>query len=231
MGNANYTDAEKALIAVDSIIFGMRKGKLQLLIFKREVEPLKGHWSLLGAFIRPDESAPEAARRILEELTGMRDIYMEQLHCFTSPDRDTGGRVISIAYWSLIKLTDDQQEFNIEGHQARWVSIDALPELILDHGEMVRMAMKRLRERARFYPVSVELLPNEFTIKQILEVYEGIFGRPIDDRNFRKRLLNSGMVEKSGRKDMSTSKKGSFLYRFNSETYKKLQEVGYNFEF
>jgi len=228
MGNADYT---KALIAVDCIIFGMREGKLQLLLFKREIEPLKGDRSLIGSFIQPEESASEAAKRVLEELTGLTEIYAEQLHCFTRPNRDIGGRVISIAYWSLIKIAEKQQEFNVEGHQARWHPLNSLPKLILDHGDMVQMAITKLRERARFYPVSVELLPNEFTLRQILKVYEAIFGRELDDRNFRKRLLNSGAVEKSGRKDMSTSKKGSFLYKFNPEVYEQLRKEGYDFGF
>ncbi|MCB0496810.1 MAG: NUDIX hydrolase [Cyclobacteriaceae bacterium] len=227
----NYNNAEPQLIAVDCIVFGVEDNQLQLLIFKREVEPLAGEWSLLGSFVKPNEDVSAAAKRVLEELSDLKDIYMEQLHCYGNVDRDSGGRVISIAYWSLIRVNQTHEEFHAENHIAKWVPIDQIPKLVLDHGKMVEDAIEHLRERARFHPVGFELLPEEFTIPQLLKVYEAIFDHKIDDRNFRKKLLKSDLLIQLPKKDKTTSKKGSFLYKFNQETYERLLQSGYNFEF
>lgn len=226
-----YINASPILVAVDCIIFGVKDNELQLLVFKREVEPLAGHWSLVGDFIKKDESIDLAAKRVLEELTGLTDIYMEQLHSFGDIERDLGDRVISIAYWSLIKIDQLDLEFKIENHESKWVAFNKIPELVLDHEKMVTTAVERLREKARFHPIGFELLPKEFTLPQLLTVYEAIFNRGIDDRNFRKKILKSGLLDRLDKKDKSTSKKGSFLYKFNHNTYRKLQEEGYNFDF
>lgn len=226
-----YQQAEPILTAVDCIIFGVDGNELKLLIFKREVEPLAGEWSLLGSFVKKDEHVADAAKRVLFELTGFDDIFMEQLHCFGNRDRDPGGRVISIAHWSLIRVDQAHQEFSVENHEAKWVSINEIPQLTLDHGKMVQMAIDNLQEKARFHPIGFELLPKKFSIPQLLKVYEAIFFRSIDDRNFRKKIINSGLLTQLPEKDMSTSKKGSFLYEFNEEMYEKLQKDGYNFQF
>lgn len=227
----HYSNAQPILVAVDCIIFGVKNNELQLLIFKREVEPLAGQWSLIGDFVQEGEPADQAAGRILAELTGLKDIYMEQLHCFTKPDRDPGGRVISLAYWSLIRIDQFGLDFKIENHESKWIPFNKIPPLILDHSEMVEKAITSLREKARFHPIGFELLPHEFTIPQLLMVYEAIFNREMDDRNFRKKMIKSGLLEQLDKKDKTTSKKGSYLYRFNHEVYRKLQEEGYNFDF
>lgn len=226
----NYEDIKPILTAVDCIIFGVQDNRLKLLIFKREVEPLAGKWSLLGAFVKNDESADQAASRILFELSGLNGIYMEQLRTFSCVNRDPGGRVISIAYWSLIRVDQSEMEFNVRNHKAKWVFIDDIPDLVLDHKEMVQLAIQNLRERAKFHPVGFELIPQKFTLNQLLKVYEAIFNRPIDDRNFRKKILKSGLLTKLPEKDMSTSKKGSFLYKFNKKMYQKLSKEGYSFD-
>ena len=226
-----YEHGRPILIAVDCIIFGVQENMLKLLIFKREVEPFAGQWSLLGSFVDPDESVSAAAERVLFELTGLQDIYMEQLNCFGAVDRDAGARVISVAHWSLIRVDQNHLEFSVRNHEAKWISIDEVPELVLDHRDMVMMAIERLQERAKFHPIGFELLPEEFTLPQLLKVYEAIFAHEIDDRNFRKKLLNSDLLTRLPKKDKSTSKKGSYLYKFNQETYRKLSKDGYNFGF
>ncbi|GAA0879604.1 NUDIX domain-containing protein [Algoriphagus jejuensis] len=226
-----YEDVKPMLTAVDCIIFGIQETKLKLLVFKREVEPFAGCLSLLGRFVKVEESVSEAAERILFELTGLENIYMEQLHCFGRFDRDPGGRVVAIAYWSLIRVDQNHLEFNVRSHETKWISIDRISELVLDHGEMAELAIANLREKARFRPIGFELLPEEFTLRQLLMVYEAILDHPIDSRNFRKKLLNSGLLIPLTKKDKSTSKKGSFLYKFNQETYQKLSQEGYSFGF
>lgn len=227
----HYDNVEPILIAVDCIIFGVEDNNLKLLTFKREVEPLAGEWSLIGAFVKQNEHVDDAAKRILLELTGIDNIYMEQLHCFGNVNRDPGGRVISVAYWSLIKSDEFDREFKVQNHEAKWIGIDEVPSLILDHNNMVQQAVRNLQERAKFHPIGFELLPEEFTLPQLLKVYEAIFGRSIDDRNFRKKILKSGLLDRLPKKDKSTSKKGSYLYKFNHEQYEKLQDEGYNFGF
>ncbi|MEO1099178.1 MAG: NUDIX domain-containing protein [Bacteroidota bacterium] len=225
-----YLGAEPILVAVDCIVFGFDGSKLKLLIFKREVDPLAGRWSLIGSFVKKNEGITEAASRVLSELSGIEDIYMEQLHCYGNPQRDSGARVISVAYWSLIKVDPNRTNFHIKNHISTWIDIDAMPGLVLDHSKMVIMAINRLKERAMHKPIGFELIPEIFTLPQLLNVYEAIFQRDIDDRNFRKKIMKSGLLIKTDYKDKSTSKKGSFLYKFNDKRYKELSEIGYNFE-
>ncbi|WP_026969042.1 NUDIX hydrolase [Algoriphagus terrigena] len=226
-----YEDVKPLLTAVDCIIFGVQGTELKLLVFKREIDPFAGCLSLLGRFVKVDEGINEAAGRILFELTGLENIYMEQLHCFGRVDRDPGGRVVAIGYWSLIRVDQNHMEFNVRSHETMWISIDRISELVLDHSEMAELAISNLREKARFKPIGFELLPEEFTLGQLLTVYQAIFDHPIDDRNFRKRMLKSELLIPLPKKDKSTSKKGSFLYKFNQETYHRLSKEGYNFGF
>ncbi|MEM8568141.1 MAG: NUDIX domain-containing protein [Bacteroidota bacterium] len=226
-----YPSAEGLLVAVDSIIFGVRDNQLNVLLFEREVEPLAGNWSLVGSFVKKNEDVEKAASRILKTLTGLENLFMEQLYTFGNVNRDPGGRVLSIAYWSLIRIDQNNLKVSVKNHKAKWVPLNKLPKLILDHNEMVKKAIKHLREQARFHPVGFELLPKEFTLVQLKLVYEAIFDVRIDDRNFRKKILNSGLLTGLNKKDMSTSKKGSFLYSLNEERYRLLQQRGYNFDF
>ncbi len=229
--NASYQTAEGILVAVDSVIFGVRESKLNLLVFEREVAPLAGSWSLIGSFVGKDEDVDEAAKRILNDLTGLKDIFMEQLYCFGQVNRDPGGRVLSIVYWSLIRIDQNNLRFSAKNHRTKWVPLNEVSNLVLDHKQMVENAITHLRERARFRPIGFELLPKKFTLSQLKNVYEAIFDTKIDDRNFRKKILNSELLIKLEKKDMSTSKKGSFRYVFNEKRYLLLQKKGYNFDF
>ena len=161
----------------------------------------------------------------------MEDLFMRQLHCFGATERDPGGRVVSVAYWSLVKIDQNNIKLSMADHDAQWVDFRHVPELILDHGDMVQMAIQQLRKEALFYPVGFELLPKEFTLRQLLNVYEAIFDVHIDDRNFRKKILRSGLLTDLQKKDKSTSKKGSFLYCFNQDRYQQLLEEGFHFDF
>lgn len=230
-GIGQYSAAPSHHLAVDCIIFGVEGDTLKLLLFKREIEPLAGEWSLLGSFVKDGESVDDAAHRVLVELTGIKDIYMEQLHCFGDVGRDPGGRVVSVGYWSLIKIDQAHHSFEVDDHVAEWVSIHEVPDLILDHNHMVELAKRRLRERARFYPIGIELVPEEFTLLQLFGVYQAIYDRPLDERNFRKKIQKSGLVEQLAKKDKTTSRKGSFLYKFDWETYQRLQEEGADLAF
>ena len=227
--NEFYTGVEKLLVAVDCIIFGFEKQHLKLLLFKRKVEPFQGEWSLIGSFVKPDENVDAAAARVLEECTGLKDIYLDELAVYGDLNRDIGGRVISIAHYALIRI--NEQEKNIsEKYEAKWFDIEDVPSLMLDHSIMVERALGRLRRKTKTQPIGFQLLPEQFTIPQLKSLYDGIFQKNLDKRNFRKKALAMGILEKLDKKDKSTSKKGAFLYRFNKKKYEKLAAKGFNFD-
>lgn len=215
-------------VAVDSIIFGFDQGELKLLIHKRQFEPAKGEWSLFGGFVRNGESLDEAASRILGELTGLKNIYMEELQTYGEMDRDPAGRVISVAYYALIPA-GDFTEAGKSKSGAQWVSLKDLPPLIMDHGTMVEKGLRRLKRRASSQPIGFELLPGEFTMPQLQTLYEAIYQSELDKRNFRKKILAMDVLIKLETKDKSSSRKGAFLYRFDQKKYEKLVNGGYNF--
>lgn len=224
-----YKIKEKMYVATDCIIFGFHEGKLKLLVFERKVAPLAGSWSLIGSFVRLDEDLDAAGRRVLEETTGLKDVFMQQLKTYGKKDRDPGYRCMSVAQYALIRI-DEYSEELVEENGARWYEIDHLPLLVLDHNQMVHDALGRLKENARHKPIGFELLPEKFTIPQLQALYEAIYQRELDTRNFRKKVLSFNVLEKLDEKDRSSSKRGAFLYKFNSENYQKLLKAGYNFE-
>lgn len=224
-----YSGAEKLLLAVDCIIFGFDNRKLKLLLFKRKVAPFQGEWSLIGSFIRPAESVRAAASRVLEESTGLLNVYLEELGSFGEIDRDPGARVISIAHTALIRISEHEHQL-MDQFQAQWFEVDAIPQLILDHNEMVTQALVTLRHKARYQPLGFELLPEKFTIPQLKTFYDAIYQKELDRRNFRKRILSMGILKKLEEKDKTSSKKGAFLYQFDQSKYQELSAQGINFE-
>ena len=224
-----YKGAPKILVATDCIVFGFDEGVLKLLVFKRRVDPLSGEWSLIGSFVDKDESITDAARRVLLKFTGLENISLEELRTYSDVDRDPGGRCICIAQYALIRIADYDRG-QVEKNGARWFTFEELPDLVLDHNDMVAEALDRLRQRARHRPIGFELLPEKFTIPQLQKLYEAIYQRTLDDRNFRKKLLSFGLLIKLDEKDRTGSKKGAFFYRFDHEKYAKLEESGFDFE-
>ncbi|MFW5832083.1 MAG: NUDIX hydrolase [Prolixibacteraceae bacterium] len=226
-----YSTYDKLLVAVDSIIFGFdEEGReLKLLILKRKFEPAKGKWSLMGGFTNKNESLDDAARRIVLQLTGLDNVYMEQLYAFGEPERDPGGRIISVAYFSLIRI-DEYDRQRVKKYGACWVALSNLPELIFDHNEMTTKALRKLRIRARTQPIGFELLPDKFTIPQLQGLYEAIYQQPFDKRNFRRKILSMGFLEKLDEKEKESSKKGAFYYRFNQQKYHELLQKGFDFK-
>jgi len=223
-----YKKQHKLLVATDCIVFGFDQGLLKLLVFKRRIAPLDGHWSLIGSFVNEDESVTDAARRILMQFTGLEDVFLNEHKVYSDVHRDTGDRCISIGQYALIRI-DDYSEELVEKHGAKWFSFDELPDLVLDHNDMVLDALEGLRTTARRRPIGLELLPEKFTIPQLQSLYEAIYQRPLDNRNFRKKLLSFGLLIKLDEKDKTTSKKGAFLYTFDYAKYKVLEESGFYF--
>ncbi len=223
-----YSLEERQLVAVDCVVFGFDNQELKLLLIKRNMEPGKGMWSLMGGFPKHDEGLYQAAERVLTQLTGLKNVYLEQLFVYGDVDRDPGERVVSVAYCSLIKIEDYDKDL-VKENNACWQPVSNIPDLVFDHGEMVGKAMKRLRRRARIQPIGFELLPEKFTMPQLQSLYEAIFQKELDKRNFCKKILSMGLLDKLDEKDRFSSKKGAFLYRFNPEKYQELVSKGFYF--
>ena len=213
-----YSGVQKAFVSVDIIVFGFEDNKLKLLIGKRQMDPGRGEWSLYGGFVGAKESVDEAARRVLFERTGLKNLYMKQVHTFGAIDRDPGERVISVAYCALINVKD--YDINLlEEHGVQWVELNKMPLLYSDHNDMVKRAITLLRRRINTEPLSFNLLPDLFTLTQLQHVYEAVLGEEIDKRNFRKRIKSIDFIEKTELIDKLTSKRGAALYRFNKRLY------------
>ena len=229
--HTNYSNRERFLVAVDCIIFGfdLDQEKLKLLLFKRKVQPLKGQWSLIGSFIKKDMTLEESAKQVLLESTGLDNIFLEELKTYSNVNRDPGERVISVGYFSLIRRNELDNQ-NADTFDTKWFSLDEIPELILDHGTMVNDAIDRLKERLLRSPIGLNLLDEKFTLPQIQTLYESIYQKKLDNRNFRKKLLSFNMLTKTDEKDKTNSKRGAFLYTFNKESFDKFIAKGFQFE-
>jgi ADP-ribose pyrophosphatase YjhB (NUDIX family) len=225
-----YSGHPRHLIAVDCIVFGydILEKEIRLLLIKRSFEPARGKWSLAGGFVREKESLYEAACRILFQLTGLRDVYMEQSFTYGHIQRDPGARVISTTYSALIKIQDIDRKLK-ELNGAQWQSLARLPRLIFDHRDMVDRALTELRMQVKVKPVGFALLPEKFTLVQLQDLYEAIYQRNIDKRNFRKKILSMNILEKLDEKERETSKKGAFYYKFNKERYEVHKREGFDF--
>lgn len=225
MARIEYKEHDRFLLAVDCIIFGFDGVHLKALLVKRALEPEVGKWSLMGGFAKNDESVDQAAERILFTLTGLEKIYMEQLHCFGDIGRDPGGRVVSVAYFALIKIEESSAEL-LETHYAKWVDLRNLPALVFDHKQMIRLAKERLQQKVSNHPIGFELLPDKFTLQQLQGLYEAIFETSFDKRNFTRKILSLGILQRLDEKERTSSKKGAFYYVFDKKKYKQLEHEG-----
>jgi len=223
-----YNSHDRLLVAVDCIIFGFDGKELKALLIKRSFEPEKGRWSLMGGFVGKDESADDAAGRVRLQLTGLGNVYMEQLHCFSDVDRDTAGRVISIAYFALINIANYSEQLQPE-HEAKWFSLAKTPSLIFDHQRMVELAKERLKQKVANHPIGFELLPEKFTLPQLQNLYEAIYEESLDKRNFTRKVLSLGILNKLNEKEKESSRKGAFYYIFDKAKYAKLHNEGVKF--
>ncbi|WNH09198.1 NUDIX hydrolase [Thalassobellus suaedae] len=213
-----YIPEDKVFLAVDCIIFGFDDEDLKVLLIQRDFEPKKGKWSLLGGFLKQTETLDDAAARILYRLTGMRDIYMEQLYSFSDIDRDPVERTISTSYYAIVNI-ENQNEKLVESHNAKWFSFSEAPSLIFDHDAMLDKAIRRLRRRTSINPIGFELLPEKFTMRQLQKLYEAILDKKLDKRNFVNKIRSMDILIKLDKKDMTSSTKGSYLYMFDQEKY------------
>lgn len=217
-------------LSTDCVIFGFDNSQLKVLLIKLAVEPGKGLWALPGSNILQDEDLDSAARRVLNELTGLDNLYMEQFHSFGKVNRFPLFRVITITYFALVKIEDYSPEPGPKVSDAQWFSVNKLPKLPFDHKEIIESANKRLKQRVRIKPIGFELLPKKFTLTQIQNLYETILGIKLDIRNFRKKILGLNMLKDLNELQKGVPHRAPKLYKFDKRAYNKLKEKGFNFE-
>ncbi len=225
----SYANKEKFYVAVDCVIFGYEDHQIKLLLYKRDFEPEKGKWSLMGGFLQNHETLDGAAYRVLARITGLRNLYMEQMYAFSEIQRDPAARVLSVGYFALINSLEYDQAL-LKKHGNEWFSLEDLPNLIFDHRAMVDKALIKLRNRAKNQPIGFELLPKNFTITQLKNLYEAIYQCALDPANFRRKLLAMGLLDILPLKDKKNSRKGAYLYAFNQKKYEKLTANGFSFQ-
>lgn len=215
-----YDKHPKFHVAVDCIIFGFNKDGLSLLLLKRNMEPFMGEWSLMGGFVQTGESVDDAAKRVLKEYTGLDQVYMQQVGAFGDVNREPNERVISVAYYALININDYDKQL-VEEHNGYWAGINDLPNLLFDHLQMVEQARDLMKKKASREPIGFNLLPELFTLTQLQNLYEAIYGYAIDKRNFRKKVADMDFIEQTEFIDKASSRRGARLYKFNDKTYSK----------
>ena len=216
-------------VTTDCVIFGFDGTKLNVLLIERGIEPFKGCWAFPGGFIKMDESAEDGAKRELFEETGLKTAYIRQFHAFSAPNRDPRERVITIAYYALVRLSDVKA--GDDAAKAQWFPIDEVPSLAFDHDLILRHATMELRKQIHFEPIGFELLPEKFTMKQLQHLYEAILSVKFDRRNFYNKMRKLGLLTELSEKVPMSNKKEAFLYKFNPESYAELKEKGFRLEF
>src|ERR1043165_7366500 len=220
----------RAALTVDCVVFGFDEGELKVLLIQRALEPFKGRWALPGGFVRVDETLDEAARRELAEEAGLKDVFLEQLYTFGAVDRDPRERVVSAAYYALVKLAAHETKAATDATDARWFPLSQVPKLAFDHAGILATGMARLKSKVRYQPIGFELLPPKFTLSQLQHLYEAVLETELDKRNFRKKVLSFGLLVPLKETEMSGRHRPAQLFSFNTDKYEKLKKRGFNFE-
>jgi len=217
-------------ITVDCVVFGLDDDDLKILLIQRDLEPFRGQWALPGGFVKLDENLEETARRELFEEAGLANIFLEQLYTFGEVHRDPRERVITVAYFALVNIKDHQVRAATDAAEVAWFSVADLPTLAFDHDAIYETALARLKGKVRYQPIGFELLPDKFTLSQLQHLYETILERPLDKRNFRKKILKMGVLLELDEIQRDVAHRAARLYRFDQHSYEELVEKGFNFE-
>lgn len=213
---------ERPSVTVDVVMMTIRQRDLQVLLVKRRSWPFEGMWAIPGGFIHMDESLEEAAKRELEEETGVRDVYLEQLYTFGDLGRDPRTRVITVVYFALLDAERLQIKAADDAAAVGWFSVYNLPPLAFDHAKILQYTLNRIRGKLDYTTIAFNLLPEQFTLRELQRVYEIILHRKLDKRNFRKKILSTGILEDTGAKKMEGTHRPARLYRFNPAAEAKL---------
>jgi 8-oxo-dGTP diphosphatase len=220
----------KSAFSVDNVIFGFDEGDLKVLLIKRGAEPYKGKWALPGDLVYPNEDLDAAAARVLEELTGLRDVYLEQVKAFGAVNRHPLGRVITVAHYSLIRISKYLVTPASFAQKARWHSIREVTELAFDHDQILKACFHRLKQQVRYRPIGFELLPPKFTLTELQHLYEAILETELDKRNFRKKILSMNLLIDLNETQEGVAHRPAKLYEFDRDLYERLVEEGFSFE-
>jgi 8-oxo-dGTP diphosphatase len=207
----------KILLTTDIVLFTIQQERLKVLLVRRASEPYKGSWALPGGFVQEGESLAECARRELLEETGVDEAYLEQLYTFGDPDRDPRGRVVTVAYFALVRSDDLILEAATDADAAAWFPVDELPDLAFDHAEILQVARERLSAKVEYSTIAFQFLPEEFTLGQAQDVHEAVLGHSLDKRNFRAALKARGLVKGTGRKFQDGPHRPAELFRLVSD--------------
>lgn len=216
-------------LTVDCVVFGYDEEALRVLLIQRGAPPFEGRWALPGGFVQIDESVDDAALRELQEETGVSRLYLEQLYTFGAVDRDPRERVVTVAYFALVKMSDHKVRAATDTRDAAWFAVDDLATLAFDHDRIIEVALDRLRAKVRYRPIGFELLPRKFTLTQLQRLYEVVLDQELDKRNFRKRVLSMGLLEELDEVEQDVARRAARLYRFDERKYKKLTRQGFEF--
>lgn len=219
----------RAALTVDCVVFGFDEGEIKVLLIQRALEPFKGKWALPGGFVRVDETVDDAARRELAEEAGLKDVFLEQLYTFGELGRDPRERVVSVAHYALVKLSDHRAKAATDAADAEWFLISKVPKLAFDHAEILAAALARLKGKVRYQPIGFELLPPKFTLSELQHVYEAVLETDLDKRNFRKKVLGFGLLVPLKETRMAWHRPAQ-LFRFDADKYEKLKKRGFHFE-
>lgn len=222
----------KSAFSVDNIIFGFDESDLKVLLIKRGQAPFKGLWALPGDLVYPNEDLDTAATRVLEELTGLSKVYLEQVHTFGAVDRHPLGRVITIAYFSLVKISDFTLSPSSFAQTVQWHSVAKAQKLQLafDHNNILNTCFNALKQRVKVRPVGFELLPPKFTLTELQHLYEAIMRTRLDKRNFRKKILSMGLLIDLEEMQEGVPHRPAKLYQFDKNRYHQLEAEGFSFE-
>ena len=218
-------------LTVDCIVFGLdAELELKIMLIKRDISPFQGEWAIPGGFVRMDETLEQAALRELHEETGIHDVFLEQLYTFGDLERDPRDRTITVSYYALINLVEQQIQAATDAREANWFRISEIPKLAFDHDRILQTAIARLRGKIRYEPIGFELLPQKFTLTQLQRLYETVLDRQLDKRNFRKKILSMDLLIDTNELEQGVSHRAAKLYRFDENKYLELKQNGFNFE-
>lgn len=220
----------RAALTVDCVVFGFDETELKVLLIQRALEPFKGRWALPGGFVRVEETVDDAARRELVEETGLKNVFLEQLYTFGTVNRDPRERVVSVAHYALVKLSDHRAKAATDAANAEWFPVSKVPALAFDHADILAAALARLKGKVRYEPIGFELLPPKFTLSQLQHLYEAVLATDLDKRNFRKKVLGFGLLIPLKQTQMTGRHRPAQLFSFDAEKYEKLKKRGFNFE-
>ena len=226
-----YTyDHPRAALTVDAVVFGLDDADLKVLLIQRGQEPFIGRWALPGGFVHVDETLDQAVRRELQEETGLTKVFLEQLYTIGGLDRDPRERVVTVAYYALVRMSDHRVQAATDASNAAWFALDDLPRLAFDHEAIIDQGLKRLQGKVRYQPIGFELLPPKFSLTHLQRMYEIILERPLDKRNFRKKVLSLDILEELDEVEQDVAHRAARLYRFDERKYRQQVKGGFNFE-